>query len=242
MTKLRLADDLSFPADVATQVVLIAGKRGSGKTNTAKRVVEQLHHAKVPFGVLDPVDVWWGLKAGRDGMREGGLEEIYVFGGKHADYPLAPTGGSLMADLFVDYRISAVMEMVNFLYLVEDAAWGRPAAAAALREAVEILLHMLSPFAPHVSEELWERIGGKGLLCTRSWPVADADVAREETVEVVVQVNGKVRSKLTVAAGAGEGEVRGRVMDDPRIREYTAGKEIRKTVYVPGKLFSIVAS
>jgi leucyl-tRNA synthetase len=138
--------------------------------------------------------------------------------------------------------ISAVMEMVNFLYLVPEAAWGRPATAAALREAVEILLHMLSPFAPHIGEELWERIGGEGLLCSRSWPVADADVAREEEVEVVVQINGKVRSKLTVGAGAGEDEVRERVMADPKVREHMAGKEIRKTVYVPAKLFSIVVS
>jgi len=138
--------------------------------------------------------------------------------------------------------ISAVMEMVNFLYLVPEAAWGRPASAAALREAVEILLHMLSPFAPHLGEELWERIGGEGLLCSRPWPAADVDVAREEEIEVVVQVNGKVRSKLTVGADAGEDEVRERVMADPKVREYTAGREIRKTVYVPGKLFSIVVS
>jgi len=138
--------------------------------------------------------------------------------------------------------ISAVMEMVNFLYLVPEAAWGRPASAAALREAVEILLHMLSPFAPHLGEELWERIGGEGLLCSRPWPAADVDVAREEEIEVVVQVNGKVRSKLTVGAGAGEDEVRERVMADPKVREYTADREIRKTVYVPGKLFSIVVS
>jgi leucyl-tRNA synthetase len=134
------------------------------------------------------------------------------------------------------------MEMVNFLYLVPETAWGVAVSAAALREAVEILLHMLSPFAPHMCEELWERIGGKGLLCTRSWPVPDLDVAREDEVEVVVQINGKVRSKLTVAAGAEEGEVRERVMADPKIREYTAGREVRKTVYVPGKLYSIVVS
>lgn len=108
--KLHIASDLTLPVDIATAVTLIAGKRGSGKTNTAKRLVEQLHAAHVPFGVLDPVDVWWGLKAGRDGEREGGLP-IYIFGGKHADYPLAPTGGALMADLFVDYRISAVMAL-----------------------------------------------------------------------------------------------------------------------------------
>jgi leucyl-tRNA synthetase len=100
---------------------------------------------------------------------------------------------------------------------------------------------MLSPFAPHVAEELWRRVGNNDLLCTRRWPEADAAAAREDTVELVVQVNGKVRSRLTVAAGAGEEEVRALAMADPRVLEHTAGKEIRKTVYVPGKLFSLVA-
>jgi leucyl-tRNA synthetase len=134
------------------------------------------------------------------------------------------------------------MEMVNFLYLVPEAAWERPATSAALREAVVILLHMLSPFAPHMGEELWERIGGEGLLCSRPWPAADVEIAREEEVEVVIQVNGKVRSKLTVGVGAGEVEVREKAMADPKVRELTAGREVRKTVYVPGKLFSVVVS
>ncbi|MGE5247728.1 MAG: leucine--tRNA ligase [Verrucomicrobiota bacterium] len=138
--------------------------------------------------------------------------------------------------------ISAVMELVNLLYLVDDRAWSAPGSSGALREAVEILLHMLHPFAPHVSEELWRRIGGEGLLCARPWPAADEEVSREEQVEVVVQVNGKVRAKLTVGVGSVEAEVNALAMADPRVREYTAGKQIRKTVYVPGKLFSIVAS
>jgi leucyl-tRNA synthetase len=138
--------------------------------------------------------------------------------------------------------ISAVMEMVNLLYLVEDSAWTAPATAGALREAVEVLLHMLSPFAPHVSEELWKRIGGKGLLCLRPWPEADAEIAREEQIEVVVQVNGKVRAKITVGAGAGEEEVGALAMAEPRVREHVAGKTIRKTIYVPAKLYSVVAN
>lgn len=116
MTRLQLASDLWLPADIATAVTLIAGKRGSGKTNTAKRLVEQLHAARVPFGVLDPVDVWWGLKAGRDGSREGGLP-IYVFGGKHQDYPLASTGGALMADLFVEGSRSMGYVAAGHLFL-----------------------------------------------------------------------------------------------------------------------------
>ncbi len=136
--------------------------------------------------------------------------------------------------------ISAVMEMVNFLYLVEDGAWESPETAPALREAAEILLLMLSPFAPHVSEELWERIGMDGLVCLRPWPEADQEMARAEEILVVVQVNGKVRSKITVDAEATEEEIRGKVMADPRVLEFIGGKTVRKLVYVPKKLVSIV--
>ncbi len=136
--------------------------------------------------------------------------------------------------------ISAIMEMVNFLYLVEDASWESPGTAPALAEAIEILLLMLSPFAPHISEELWEKIGKRGLVCAEPWPRFDGEVARAEEILVVVQINGKLRSKVTVDAAATEEEIRAKVMTDPRVREYTEGKTIRKMVYVPKKLVSIV--
>jgi len=136
--------------------------------------------------------------------------------------------------------ISAIMEMVNFLYLVEDAAWESPGTAPALAEAVEMILLMLSPFAPHLSEELWEGIGKKGLVSAQPWPRFDEEVARSEEILVVVQINGKLRSRITVDAEATEEEIRSMVMTDPRVREYTEGKAIRKMVYVPKKLVSIV--
>ncbi len=136
--------------------------------------------------------------------------------------------------------LAAIMEMVNFLYLVEDADWESPGTAPALREAIEILLLMLSPFAPHVSEELWEAIGRKDLVMTQSWPRFDEDVARAEEILVVVQINGKLRSRIIVDAETTEEEIRSRVMADPRVLEYTEGKAIRKMVYVPKKLVSIV--
>ena len=136
--------------------------------------------------------------------------------------------------------ISAIMEMVNFLYLVEDAAWESPGTAPALAEAVEMILLMLSPFAPHLSEELWEGIGKSGLACAMPWPQVDREVARAEEILVVVQINGKLRSRITVDAEATEEEIRSMVMADPRVREYTEGKAIRKMVYVPKKLVSIV--
>ncbi|HEY7586651.1 MAG TPA: leucine--tRNA ligase [Candidatus Deferrimicrobiaceae bacterium] len=138
--------------------------------------------------------------------------------------------------------ISAVMEMVNFLYLVEESAWDSKEAAPALREAVELLLLMLSPFAPHVSEELWEKIGNEGMACRQPWPEADEDMARAEEILIVVQVNGKLRSRITADAEATEEEIRSMALSDPRVREFTEGKTLKKLVVVPKKLVSIVVS
>jgi leucyl-tRNA synthetase len=134
------------------------------------------------------------------------------------------------------------MEMVNFLYLVEDGEWDSPETSPALREAVEILLLMLSPFAPHLAEELWERIGCAGLVCRQPWPEVDEEMARAEEILVVVQINGKLRSRITAEADATEEEIRSMVLDDPRVREYTEGKTLKKLVYVPKKLVSIVTA
>lgn len=111
MKQLRIARDLAFPPDVVTQTLLVVGKRGSGKSNTAARLVEQLHASQIPFVVLDPVDTWWGLKAGRDGGP--GLEGIYVFGGKHADVPLeaGERSGALIAELLCEHQLSIVLSV-----------------------------------------------------------------------------------------------------------------------------------
>jgi leucyl-tRNA synthetase len=138
--------------------------------------------------------------------------------------------------------ISAIMEMVNFLYLVEDPAWDSPDTAPALREAAEILLLMLSPFAPHLSEELWEKIGNKGLACRQPWPEADSEAARVEEILVVVQINGKLRARITADPEAAEEEIRAKVLADPRVREYMDGKTLKKLVYVPKKLVNIVVA
>lgn len=110
---IHIASTLHLPPDIATTTMLIVGKRGSGKSNTAVRLAEGLARAKIPFAVLDPVDVWWGLKADAHGHREGGLE-VYVFGGLHGDLPLEPTAGALMADVLVEHRISAVFALRTF--------------------------------------------------------------------------------------------------------------------------------
>jgi leucyl-tRNA synthetase len=101
---------------------------------------------------------------------------------------------------------------------------------------------MLAPFAPHLAEELWETLGHRDSVFRRSWPVADATLARADTVEVVVQVNGKVRSRQHVPRGTAEDRLKEQALSDPRIQSWTAGKTVRKVIVVPDKLVNIVVS
>jgi hypothetical protein len=109
---LHLGEGLSFPIEAATQTFLIVGKRGSGKTTTCVRLAEQFFKAHVPFVVVDPVDTWYGLKSSRDGKSPG--LGVYVFGGKHADLPLEPTAGVLIADAVIEHNFSAVLSIKHF--------------------------------------------------------------------------------------------------------------------------------
>ncbi len=107
--------------------------------------------------------------------------------------------------------ISALMELVNAMYAFGEAVQGdaRPQSAAVLREAIEALVLMLSPFAPHTAEELWDMTGHAGGLASVSWPSFDEVVAKAEEIVVPVQVNGKVRARLTVPAGLAEADLAG---------------------------------
>jgi len=99
---------------------------------------------------------------------------------------------------------------------------------------------LLAPFAPHLCEELWARLGRRPYVVDRVWPQADAGVAREETIELAVQVNGKVRGHLQVGVGASEQEILRLAMEEPRVKEHLTGKEMVKQVVVPGRLVSLV--
>ena len=99
---------------------------------------------------------------------------------------------------------------------------------------------MLSPFAPHMAEELWEMLGHAGGIVAAGWPVYDEAVAKAEQIVVPVQVNGKVRARLTVAAGTSEDHLRELALADPQGRPYLEGKQVKKVVVPGGKLVSIV--
>jgi leucyl-tRNA synthetase len=135
--------------------------------------------------------------------------------------------------------VAALMELLNEVQRLEGEV-GEGEARAVLLEALETLVLLLSPFAPHMCEELWSRLGRRFSVVDRPWPSADLEAAREDVIEIPVQVNGKVRTRIQVAPGASEDEHRSRALEDPRIRAMVDGKEIRKVVVIPGRLVSLV--
>jgi leucyl-tRNA synthetase len=106
--------------------------------------------------------------------------------------------------------------------------------------AVRTLLQLLNPFAPHLTEELWEQLGFGGIIADQPWPTYDPQALIEDELELVVQVNGKLRDKLTVKRDASSAEIEAAALASPKAAEWTAGKTIRKVVVVPGKLVNIV--
>jgi leucyl-tRNA synthetase len=151
--------------------------------------------------------------------------------------------------------VSAMMELVNEVYafctktqcapVAEPAAARvgvveRPGTIAVLKEAIESLVLMLSPFAPHMAEELWEGLGHPGGLAAAAWPEYDEVVAKAEEIVVPVQINGKVRARLTVPADTSEERLRELALADPQVAAHIAGREVKKFVVARGRLVSIV--
>jgi leucyl-tRNA synthetase len=131
--------------------------------------------------------------------------------------------------------IAAVTELVNDIYVAKED----PAQAAAVRFATETAVSLIQPYAPHIAEELWERLGHERLWST-PWPEADPALLERETFELVVQVNGKVRGRVEVQAGLDEHELVARAKELPRVAVHLDGKEIKNAVVVPGRLVNLV--
>jgi leucyl-tRNA synthetase len=137
--------------------------------------------------------------------------------------------------------IAAIMELLNELYGAEErTAKGSEIPASLLAEVQRTLLLLLAPFAPYLAHELWEVLGEKGSLLKARWPKYDAALAKEEEIEIPVQVNGKLRSRIIVPADSSEDFVTQNAQADEKIRAALDGKQIVKVIYVPGKLVNIV--
>jgi len=137
--------------------------------------------------------------------------------------------------------ISSIMELYNLTRKERDALRESPAGRAALRLALESIVRMLSPFAPHMAEELWEKTGHRGLLMLSAWPVYDPALAREEMATVVVQVNGKVRDRFEAVPDLPEAELEAAALALPKVQAALGGKAPRKVVSVRNKLVSIAS-
>jgi leucyl-tRNA synthetase len=135
--------------------------------------------------------------------------------------------------------IAAMMELTNAM----NQAWGEEKVGAeAWGECVGKLLLMLAPFAPHISEELWERTGHRYSIHQQMFPKWDESLAAEEMITLVVQVNGKVRDKLLVPVDVHEYEAKRLALASERVQAHVAGKPIARTVYVPGRLLNVVTA
>src|SRR5689334_12304877 len=127
------------------------------------------------------------------------------------------------------------MELVNVIYSVEGQA-----SAAVIRESLEGLTLLLAPFAPYLAQELWSELGHKEDLQSVAWPAYDEALAKEDEIEIPVQVNGRLRSKILVRADIPKEELEEAALNDPRIKPLMAGAKSTKVIVVPNKLVNIV--
>ncbi len=133
--------------------------------------------------------------------------------------------------------IAALMELVNDISSFEPKSeddW------KALKFSIETLMLLLSPFSPHISEELWESMGNRRSILEQQWPSWDENIAKDEEIELVIQINGKVKAKIMIAAGLSDDEVRKKALDEPKIQEIIGKKALKKVFIVKGKLVNIV--
>jgi leucyl-tRNA synthetase len=159
--------------------------------------------------------------------------------------------------------ISAIMELTNEVYRTiesrpdvnapdaADASNGsngsngsneRPEGGRALREAVEAIVLLISPFTPHAAEEMWEMLGHRGGLGRVEWPSYDPAIAVQETITLVLQVNGKVRSRIAIPADLEEEDLRQLALEDEKVRSLTTGRTVERVVVVPKRLVNVVVA
>ena len=134
--------------------------------------------------------------------------------------------------------VAALMELMNAM---NEARAQGAAGSPAWHESVDIYLRMLAPIAPHLAEELWERTGRPYSIHTQPWPEVDEEAAAQEKITLVIQVNGKVRDRLSVPAGIGEEEARELALNSSGAQRFLDGANVRKVIVVPGRLVNIVA-
>jgi leucyl-tRNA synthetase len=139
--------------------------------------------------------------------------------------------------LRLNTMIAALMELTNYLGDVKEEG---KIAVSAWKEAIDSLLLLLAPTAPHLAEELWQVTGHDYSIHNQSWPKWDEELARDEEITLVVQVNGKLRDRIAVPVSITEEEAKEKALASPKVKAHTEGKKLLKTIYVPGRLVNLV--
>jgi len=142
-----------------------------------------------------------------------------------------------LENIHFNTMISSLMEFTNYLTTVKEAGSVKPAS---WDEAIKTLLLLLAPTAPHLAEELWQRTGHDYSIHNQPWPAWDKEMAKDEVITLVIQVNGKLRDRIVVPASTTEVEARQIAAESTRVQPHLAGKEVLKQIYVPGRLLNIV--
>jgi leucyl-tRNA synthetase len=142
-------------------------------------------------------------------------------------------------NLGLNTAIATLMECINELYRLKNEK-NFSLAHNAWKENLEKLLQILSPFAPHITEELWAELGNDTSIHLSNWPAWDEKLVAEDIITIAVQINGKVRTEIMVAADAQEKEVLETAKSDEKIKTLTAGKDIKREIYVHGRLVNFV--
>jgi leucyl-tRNA synthetase len=173
-----------------------------------------------------------GLEVAEAGPAEGTPEGPLV---AKAHETIAKVSDDIERRFQFNTPIAAVIELVNDIYSVKDD----PAQAPAVRLATETAVNLIQPYVPHITEELWQRLGHERLWST-PWPEADPLLLERDTFELVVQVNGRVRGRVEVPAGLAEDELVARARELPRVAAHLDGKELKNAIVVPGRLVNLV--
>ena len=173
-----------------------------------------------------------GLEVAESGPAEGEPEGPLV---RKAHETIRKVSDDIERRFQFNTPIAAVTELVNDIYAVKDD----PEQAAAVRFATETAISLIQPYVPHITEELWQRLGHEQLWKT-AWPEPDPAYLERETFELVVQVNGRVRGRVEVPAGLDEDELVARAKELPRVAAHLDGKEVKNAIVVPGRLVNLV--
>jgi leucyl-tRNA synthetase len=142
-----------------------------------------------------------------------------------------------LADMGFNTAIAALMELTNELYKLKADV---PMGAEAWQRTLSVVVQLLAPFAPHIADELWQQLGQSGSVHTSDWPTYDEKLLVQDRITYAVQVNGKLRSTITVATGSDEALVTEQAQIDEKVVANLADRQIIKTIFVPGKLVNFV--